>query len=188
MKLMKDGKVYGLIFQFQEQDRNKYVIGNGKVVRVLKRKEEYGEDTDNPERIIIRNPGSCSVYNDLGVRVQGSNEDTPRHFYGYNLAYHECFEIEERRALEMYTVLRKVNNKMKKMYDKRGPYTSVAGFVSRVCEALGLKYIIFSKTNCGWSYDDNEHDILSIEDGIFRISKMETDWIGGKPIVESKMA
>ena len=188
MKVEKRDRINALIVKF-EKDGDGYTIFTGRMVRYITNAEEYGDKVENPNRMIIRNPGGYSPYNDLGIRAQGKNGDSTRYFYGKKVAYYGPYEVDCERVRKMLPVLRSYEKKMRKIYDTDGPYTGLGVWISRVCKVLGLNYIIFSKSNCGWSYDDNEHEVLSVDNGVSKISIIETDWKGsGILSLESKVA
>jgi hypothetical protein len=188
MKVEKRDRINALIVKF-EKDGDGYTIFTGRMVRYITNAEEYGDGVENPNRMIIRNPGVYSPYNDLGIRAQGKNGDSPRYFYGEKVAYYGPYEVDCERVRKMLPVLRSYEKKMGKIYDTDGPYTSLSVWVNRVCKVLGLKYIIFSKDSRGWSYDDCEHEILSVDNGVSKISIIETDWKGsGILSLQSKVA
>lgn len=172
---INDGMVRGLLVSFKNGSEG-YLHFQGKVLSVLKRRDEYGDDCENPDKTIIRNPSSDTAWADLSLRSQGKDTDCPRNFYGEAVAYQDVYSVDARRVEKMATLLGSITRKLHKLYDAEGPYSGLAGFVSRACRVMGLKYIIFKKSDRGWSYDDNEYRYLAIGDGVAEIAAIESRW------------
>ena len=109
------------------------------------------------------------------LRIEGwvaRDFDKKDDFYwglGYHnaLEYREVFTVDERRAASMAKTLRRVNNRLDALNNKRGYPQDYAQFLAYVAEALGIKgQAVFARrvenSGRGWSYDDSEYRWMDI--------------------------
>lgn len=146
---------------------------------------EAGRPDDSYQKIAddtIRNAGSDDLCNGLrlgSLRIdsQGRDSDEPRHLYGWDYEYKDCYSVDTRRAGEMYKTLQAIEKRTAALEAKYGRPATFGAYVARIANAIGADTIVFVETpDTGW-HNKNGHRLYNLGDGAGRIDGIVRTWI-----------
>jgi len=117
--------------------------------------------------------------NNLRATSQGDNDSTPRRLYGFELRYHDVYAIDAHTAGRMARTLTTINRRMAKLVEKFGHPATFGQYLARVATAIKADAFVrpATKYSRGWSYGDNEQNVMAVGAGIYAVDQMADDWI-----------
>ena len=115
----------------------------------------------------IRNPGWREPLDDLYICAHISGMH-PELAPSADLEYRP-FAVDLYRARQMAKVLDSAARHLHREYERAGNAPDYAAQVARVAAALKATAFVRTTRNGGWSYDDSEHSITPVGEGV--------DWI-----------
>lgn len=130
----------------------------------------------------IRNPSDDLVnglyLHNLQVSSQGENARRDKGLYAFSIEY-TPYAVRLRDAERMVKTLRIVTRQMSKLYDKWGEAITYGQYLARVADALGADVFVWKKQRtapAGWSYDEIEHTIRPVSEGIATVDWWVSEW------------
>lgn len=135
----------------------------------------------------IRNPrhlwcehAEHEFYDDMLITCQfhkGSKD-----CYGFEVRFCDVYVVDLNKAGLMYKTLKRIQSRLKKIEDSRGPVVDFAEYAGRVSEIIGADFArIIGEAN-GW-HDNNTYEIMNRAQGVSAIRFLQNQ-IAGK-MVES---
>jgi hypothetical protein len=96
---------------------------------------------------------------------------------GYSTIYCEPYHVDVRSAKRILKDLEKIDKGLDRIAKEEGPAIDFAHMLQRVSKVLKIKKWTWqvNKGSRGWSYDDNEHKISSVVDGMYHVRALEKD-------------
>ena len=113
----------------------------------------------------------------LRINSQGRDADDPRHLYGWEVEYKDCYSVDLRRAEQMAKTLKTIETRTAKLEEKYGRPGSFGAYVARIANAISADAIVFvDGADSGWHHS-NGHRICNLGDGAGRIDRIVREWI-----------
>ncbi len=125
-------------------------------------------ETDDAGARHIRNLNYRADIDDLQITAQANriardNDDST--YYGLATEFHPN-SVDLYRAQSMVATLRRIDTALSRAAARNGYPADLADYAGRVARAIGATAIVYPASRGGWSYDDNEHCILPLGEGI----------------------
>lgn len=130
----------------------------------------------------IRNPGDSNTFgglylSDLHATGLGSESDTPRKVFAWSVEYRSIYALDLSRAERCLTTLRGIERRTELLRRKFGSPESFGQFLAYFAQAIGAEKFVFLSRSRGYgTYDQDEHLLLSVSDGIYKVNSMIREW------------
>jgi hypothetical protein len=146
-----------------------------------------GEALDIPETR-IRNVGASSYaarhdskgiqLEDLQIDCQGNNTHGHDRLYAFETFYASRNLKDAEAAMRIAKSLRAIAKGMQKRYDAEGHIESFAQYCRRVAQVIGATRFVAasSQSRGGFTYDEVNHRIMSLGDGVNHLLYLEQKW------------
>jgi hypothetical protein len=133
-----------------------------------KHPSDYESSPVSPDR--ITNPRN-SDYNglwlqELTIHAYATVKAGERSIYGHSIGYERPFRVELREAEKMAATLRKIDKAMERLRERDGYPQDLVAFVRHAAQALKVECIVIPRTDHGWSYAENDHEIKTLGSGL----------------------
>jgi hypothetical protein len=134
-----------------------------------------GDDFINTPALYLHN---------LHVNSQGDDNAPERHLYGFDVTYRDVFSVDARQATAMAKTLKIINRRMGKLRERFGHPDSIGQYLGHVAVAIGASAIIVPQgPTRGWSYDEIDHRVMTVGEGVTYVNHVVAKWAAREPVV-----